>query len=335
MPGGRRARSPDNPDDPVSTERNVSSYWSAPADGWTLVIHGGAGQLRHLNLSREQEDHARVVLAAALDAGSAILGAGGSAVDAVEAAVRVLEDDPYFNAGRGAVFSADGINELDAAIMDGATRDAGAVSAVTKARNPVTLARAVMEQSPHVMLTAGGADRFGAEHGIEQVAPAWFHTDERWRQYEELRKGGTFDADLKYGTVGAVARDAQGHVAAATSTGGLTGKRWNRIGDSPVIGAGTWAEDAGAATSCTGSGEHFIRVGAAHELSARVRLGGAGLDEAAGAVIGEIGAFGGVGGLISVDAQGRGGWCFNSQGMYRGMARGGEPHRVELYGIGE
>lgn len=317
----------------LSDQRPLSSYWTSPTEGWTLVIHGGAGQLRDQQLDAASEAHATGVLTAALDAGAAILAAGGGAVDAVEAAVRVLEDDPYFNAGRGAVFSADGINELDAAIMDGATRDAGAVSAVTKAKNPVTLARAVMEQSPHVMLTAAGADRFGAEHEIEQAAPAWFHTDERWRQYEELRAGGRFDADLKYGTVGAVARDAKGHLAAATSTGGLTGKRWNRIGDSPVVGAGTWAEDAGAATSCTGSGEHFIRVGAAHELSARVRLAGESIGDASQAVIGEIGTLGGIGGLISVDGQGRGGWCFNSQGMYRGLARADQPVIVELYGV--
>jgi len=316
----------------VTEERSLTSRWSGPTEGWTLVIHGGAGQLRRLLLTDDAEAHAKAILTTALDAGATILAAGGTAVDAVEAAVRVLEDDPYFNAGRGAVFSADGINELDAAIMDGATRAAGAVSAVTKARNPVTLAKAVMEQSPHVMLTAAGADRFGAEHGIEQAAPAWFHTDERWRQYEELRAGGRFDADLKYGTVGAVARDAHGHLAAATSTGGLTGKRWNRIGDSPVVGAGTWAEDGGAATSCTGSGEHFIRIGAAHEVSARIRLAGQTIGEAGAGVIGEIDALGGTGGLISVDAQGRGGWCFNSQGMYRGLARADQPHIVAMYG---
>ena len=313
-------------------DRQINSRWTGPTEGWTLVIHGGAGQLSKLLLDAATETHARDALAAALDAGGTILAAGGSATDAVEAAVRLLEDDPHFNAGRGAVFSADGINELDAAIMDGATREAGAVSAVTKAKHPIALARAVMEQSPHVMLTAAGADRFGAEHGLEQAAPAWFHTDERWRQYEELRAGGTFDADLKYGTVGAVARDTAGHLAAATSTGGLTGKRWQRIGDSPVIGAGTWADDRGAATSCTGSGEHFIRVGAAHELSARVRLAHQQLGEAGEGVIGEIGALGGVGGLISVDTAGRGGWCFNSSGMYRGIARADHPRIVALYG---
>jgi len=316
----------------VADHRQITSQWTGPADGWTIVVHGGAGQLRNLLLAPEDDAHARAALAAALDAGSTVLAAGGGAVDAVEAAVRVLEDDPHFNAGRGAVFSAEGVNELDAAIMDGRNRQAGAISAVTRSKHPVSLARAVMEQSPHVMLTAAGADRFGAEHGLEQAAPAWFHTDERWRQYEELRAGGAFDADLKYGTVGAVARDAAGHLAAATSTGGLTGKRWNRIGDSPVIGAGTWADDRGAATSCTGSGEHFIRVGAGHELSARVRLARQPLEQAGEGVIGEIGEMGGIGGLISVDGEGRGGWCFNSQGMYRGLARADQPHIVALYG---
>ncbi|KKC26248.1 isoaspartyl peptidase/L-asparaginase family protein [Sphingomonas sp. SRS2] len=316
----------------MAKTRQITSHWTGPTEGWTLVIHGGAGQLKREQVGAEGDAHARAAIAAALDAGASILAGHGSALDAVEAAVRVLEDDPHFNAGRGSVFSAEGINELDAAIMEGTTREAGAVSAVTKARHPVALARAVMEQSPHVMLTAAGADRFGAEHGLEQAAPAWFHTDERWRQYEELRAGGTFDADLKYGTVGAVARDTQGRLAAATSTGGLTGKRWNRIGDSPVIGAGTWADDRGAATSCTGSGEHFIRVGAAHELSARVRLAGAALGEAGDGVIGEIGAIGGVGGLISVDHEGRGGWSFNSGGMYRGMARADQPQVVAIYG---
>lgn len=316
----------------MAKTRQITSHWTGPTEGWTLVIHGGAGQLRREQVGAERDVHARAAMAAALDAGATILGAGGSALDAVEAAVRVLEDDPHFNAGRGSVFSAEGINELDAAIMEGTTREAGAVSAVTKAKHPIALARAVMEQSPHVMLTAAGADRFGAEHGLEQAAPAWFHTDERWRQYEELRAGGTFDADLKYGTVGAVARDNEGRLAAATSTGGLTGKRWNRIGDSPVIGAGTWADDRGAATSCTGSGEHFIRVGAAHELSARVRLAGQALGEAGDGVIAEIGALGGVGGLISVDHEGRGGWSFNSSGMYRGIARADQPRVAAIYG---
>ena len=316
----------------MASQRRITSHWTGSSPAWTLVLHGGAGQIRRESLDSAVDAAVRVALAAALDAGSTILAANGSALDAVEAAVRLLEDDPHFNAGRGAVFTNEGINELDAAVMDGRTRDAGAVSAVTHSKHPVTLARAVMEQSPHAMLTGAGADRFGAEHGIEQAPPAWFHTDERWRQYEELKAGGAFDADLKYGTVGAVARDTDGHLAAATSTGGLTGKRWNRIGDSPVIGAGTWADDNGAATSCTGSGEHFIRVGAAHEISARVRLGGLELGQAAEATIAEIGDLGGTGGIISVDHHGAGGWCFNSAGMYRGMAQADAAPRVALYG---
>jgi len=310
----------------------ITSHWTGPAEGWTLVVHGGAGQIKRESLDPAVDAAVRAALTAALDAGGEILARGGRALDAVEAAVRILEDDPHFNAGRGAVFTNEGVNELDAAIMDGHSRDAGAVSAVTHTKHPVTLARAVMEQSPHTMLTGAGADRFGDEHGIEQAPPAWFHTDERWRQYEELKAGGSFDADLKYGTVGAVARDAAGHIAAATSTGGLTGKRWNRIGDSPVIGAGTWADDRGAATSCTGSGEHFIRVGAAHEISARVRLASAPLGDAAEAVIADIGELGGTGGIISVDRQGAGGWCFNSIGMYRGIAIADAAPRVALYG---
>jgi beta-aspartyl-peptidase (threonine type) len=315
----------------VASDRRITSYWTPAIGEWTLVVHGGAGQIRRETLDPLVDAAVRAALDAALVAGSAILAAGGQALDAVEAAVRVLEDDPHFNAGRGAVFTADGINELDAAVMDGATRDAGAVSAVTHSRHPVTLARAVMERSPHTMLTGAGADRFGSEHDIEQAPPAWFHTDERWRQYEELKAGGRFDADLKYGTVGAVARDAAGHLAAATSTGGLTGKRWNRIGDSPVIGAGTWADDRGAATSCTGSGEHFIRVGAGHEVSSRVRLAGQSVGDAAQATIAAIGDLGGTGGLISIGADGSSGWCFNSAGMYRGLAGAGGRH-VALYG---
>ena len=197
------------------------------------------------------------------------------------------------------------------------TSSSSAVSAITKAKHPIALARAVMEQSPHVMLTAAGADRFGAEHGLEQAAPAWFHTDERWRQYEELRAGGTFDADLKYGTVGAVARDAAGHLAAATSTGGLTGKRWQRIGDSPVIGAGTWADDRSAAISCTGTGECFIRTCFGHEVHARMSYSGWDLARACAAGLDEVRALDGRGGVIAIDREGNIALPFNSKAMYR------------------
>jgi beta-aspartyl-peptidase (threonine type) len=310
----------------------IISHWISAPDGWTLLIHGGAGQIRREATDAATDGGVRDALRLALEAGSALLAEGKSALDAVEAAVRLLEDDPWFNAGRGAVFTADGVNELDAAMMDGATRNAGAVSAITRTRNPVSLARAVMEKGPHVMLSGAGADRFAAEQGLEQVDPSWFRVEERWRQFEEMRDSGTFDVDLKYGTVGAVARDNQGHLAAATSTGGLTGKRWNRIGDSPVIGAGTWADDRGAATSCTGSGEHFIRAGAAHEISSRVRLANEPLGLAADAVMDDIGALGGTGGVISIDGSGAGGWCFNTPGMYRGLATASGVRCVALYG---
>lgn len=310
----------------------IISHWISAPDGWTLLIHGGAGQIRREATDAATDAGVRDALRLALEAGSALLAEGKSALDAVEAAVRLLEDDPYFNAGRGAVFTADGVNELDAAMMDGFTRNAGAVSAITRTRNPVSLARAVMEKGPHVMLSGAGADRFAAEQGLEQVDPSWFRVEERWRQFEEMRDSGTFDVDLKYGTVGAVARDMQGHLAAATSTGGLTGKRWNRIGDSPVIGAGTWADDRGAATSCTGSGEHFIRAGAAHEISSRVRLADEPLGLAADAVMDDIGTLGGTGGVISIDGSGAGGWCFNTPGMYRGLATASGVRCVALYG---
>src|SRR3546814_115189 len=212
---------------------------------WKLVIHGGAGVIERDRLTAEQEKEIRAALDLALQTGSRILAAGGDSLDAVEATVKVLETDPHFNAGRGAVFTYDGANEMDAAIMDGENREAGAVAGITATKNPISVARAVMEDSPHVMLSGAGADQFSREQGLEQAPPEYFATPERRRQLEEMKakKISWFDVDLKYGTVGAVALDSEGHVAAATSTGGLTGKRWDRIGDSPIIGAGTYADD--------------------------------------------------------------------------------------------
>lgn len=304
------------------------------ADGWSLVIHGGAGVLERAKMTPERDRDTRAALTRALEAGGAVLSKGGSAVEAVEAAVRVLEDDPHFNAGKGAVFTAEGRNELDAAIMNGATRAAGAVAGVTRTKNPISLARAVMEKSPHVMLAGAGADAFSKEQGLEQVDPSYFRTEERWEQLQKLRSQGaaTFDAEVKYGTVGAVARDTRGHVAAATSTGGLTGKRWGRIGDSPVIGAGTYADDRACAVSATGSGEYYIRVGVAHEICARMRLKGESAQAAADAVQAEVKAMGGSGGVIVVDAHGTPVWSYNTPGMYRGkLSAGGKP-AVGIYG---
>src|SRR5204862_4658023 len=232
----------------------------------------------------------------ALDAGGAILAEGGSALDAVEAASRVLEEDPCFNAGRGSVLAYDGHVELDASFMDGRDRRAGGVAGMRSTRAPISAARAVMEQSPHVLMSYDGADDFAREVGLEQVPNRWFVTPERRRQLDELLAQGSdaFDADIKYGTIGAVAFDNQGHVAAATSTGGLTAKRWGRIGDSPLIGAGTYADDHSAAVSATGSGEYFIRAVAAHQLAERVRLGGISLQVVLDAVLAVIGCLGGM-----------------------------------------
>ena len=300
--------------------------------GWTLVIHGGSGSMTRENLGAAEDAAGRAGLAAALEAGAAILRADGAALDAVEAAVRALEDDPHFNAGRGAVFSWEGVNELDAAIMDGRGRTAGAVSAVTTTRNPVSLARRVMEDGRHVLLAGAGADAFSREVGAEQADPAWFALPERRRQLEEIKAGGGFDAGMKYGTVGAVAVDAAGHVAAATSTGGLTAKRWGRIGDSPLIGAGTYADDRACAVSCTGTGEVFIRAAAAHEIAARVRLGRENVVDAAGALITEVGQLGGKGGVIVVGPDGAGGWAFNTPAMYRAILRDGGAPLIAIYG---
>lgn len=302
--------------------------------GWTLMIHGGAGSMSRDNLSPNEDARGRAGLQSALEAGSVILASGGTALDAVEAAVKILEDDLHFNAGRGSVFTYEGHNEMDAAIMDGSTRAAGAVARTTRTRNPVSLARAVMTSSPHVLLSGEGADAFSVEQQLEQVDPIWFATPERLRQLAELksRKSGHFDVDMKYGTVGAVATDAAGHVAAATSTGGLTGKRWGRVGDTPLIGAGTYADDRACAVSATGAGEYFIRIGIAHEITARVRLLGETLDQAAQVVFAELKDMGGVGGVILAAPNGESHWLFNTPAMYRGVARADGTRHVAIYG---
>ena len=300
---------------------------------WKLVVHGGAGVIERSLLSADDEAQIRTGLAAALDAGAAILAAGGTALDAVEAAARSLEDDPHFNAGRGSVFTYQGTIETDAAIMEGARRNAGAVTGATATRNPVSLARAVMEHSPHVLLSREGADQFSREQGLEQVAPEWFATPERRRQLDLMKADEShyFDEELKYGTVGAVACDVHGHVAAATSTGGLTGKRWGRIGDSPLIGCGTYADDRAAAISATGAGEYFIRAAVAHEICARMRMLGEDAATAADKVIADMASLGGSGGVIVVTPRGEAAYAFNTPGMYRGMA-GPEGKTVAIYG---
>lgn len=314
----------------------AGAAWPAMAAEPVLVIHGGAGVVKS-DLTPEREKAVRSGLERALRAGYARLKAGKPAVDAVEAAVRVLEDDPDFNAARGAVFTHDGQNELDAAIMDGATLKAGAVAGVRHVRNPVELARAVMDHSPHVFLIGDGAEAFAKEQGITLVEASYFRTDRRWRQLQEAlekdRLKQAKEADTHHGTVGAVALDRDGHLAAATSTGGLTDKLWGRVGDSPLIGAGTYA-NGGCAMSGTGWGEYYIRTVAAHEICMRVTMMHQPLAEAADEVINhEIPKLGGDGGAILVDGAGNIAMPFNTDGMYRGwVGRDGVAHVAILKG---
>lgn len=287
----------------------------------TLVIHGGAGTIQREALSAERESAIRADLDRALAAGQKVLDAGGAALDAVTAAIVVLEDSPNFNAGKGAVFNAEGVNELDSAVMDGHRQRAGAVAGVHRIRNPVLLARAVMEQSPHVMLVGDGAEAFARSIGISLVDPAYFRTEERWQQLQDARKRSSARLPLPrsyyFGTVGAVALDSGGHIAAATSTGGMTNKRWGRVGDAPIIGAGTWA-DAGCGVSATGWGEFFIRLNVAHDICARVAYRGDALKTAADAVVLQrLPELGGDGGVIALDAKGNIAMPFNTKGMYR------------------
>jgi L-asparaginase / beta-aspartyl-peptidase len=299
-----------------------STALSATTAGPVLLIHGGAGTMRAADMTPEERSQYEAALHEALDAGWRVLADGGSALDAVTAAILPMEDSPLFNAGRGAVFTADGRNELDASIMDGATQAAGAVGGVRWVRNPVLLARRVMEASPHVFLAGPGALEFAIDQGLELKPTEWFWTERRWQQLQRNVQQGAAamaPADGRFGTVGAVALDGSGRLAAATSTGGMTAKRYGRLGDVPVIGAGTWA-DRDCAVSATGDGEYFIRAAAAHAICARIQLAGASPGDAAAAVLGEIRDLGGLGGVIVVDRAGRFTLSFSSEGMYRGHA---------------
>ncbi|KVQ88752.1 isoaspartyl peptidase/L-asparaginase family protein [Burkholderia ubonensis] len=314
-----------------------------------VAIHGGAGTILREAMNTDTELQYRAELAAILRAAQAVLADGGSALDAVSVAVRMLEDCPLFNAGRGAVYTADGTHELDAAIMDGATLAAGAVCCVTRVRNPVLAARRVMEASEHVMFAGAGADAFAAAHGLEVVEPGYFGTEARHAQWLKARDaagalldhdaatfafgdGAPLDPDRKHGTVGAVARDLHGHVAAATSTGGITNKQPGRVGDSPIIGAGCYADDATCAVSSTGTGEMFIRLATAHDVAAQIAYRGVSVAEAAyDVVMNKLPRIAGRGGIIAVDAHGNVAMPFNTDGMYRGYARVGAAPVVGIY----
>lgn len=320
---------------PLTTAAQDSDQSHTPQ----LIIHGGAG-VAPGDLSAEEEVGARAALREALLRGQEVLRAGKSAEEAVIAAIVVLEDSPYFNAGRGAVFTHEGRNELDASLMLGNGREAGAVAGVTRVKNPIVLAQAVMRQSPHVMLTGQGAEAFAKEKGVQLVAPEWFRTEKRWQQLqrrlaEDAGKQAQHDGEAEYrryvGTVGAVAMDAQGHLAAGTSTGGMTNKRWSRVGDSPVIGAGTWA-DGQCAVSGTGWGEFYIRTAAARTICARIEHRGETAQQAGGKVINEeIVALGGDGGALVMTADGGYAFVFNTPGMYRGRVGVHGAPQVAIY----
>ncbi len=319
---------------------------------WSIAIHGGAGVIDRKSLTPEQDAAYRAALQRAIDAGIAVLDSDGAALDAVQAAISVMEDDPLFNSARGAVFTSEGRIELDASIMDGKTLAVGAVAGVTRTRHPLQLARRVMENSPHVMMIGAGADTFSREQGLEQVDPSWFYTERRWQALEEFLKARglpipakpagasnlrTALDDLvhdegKKGTVGAVVVDRVGNVAAGTSTGGTTGKRWGRVGDSPIIGAGTYASNASCAVSATGTGEYFIRLTVAREICALVEYKNMSLQAAADEVIQKrLTELGGDGGIIAVAPDGQIAWSFNTSGMYRARAAQGKGVEVGIY----
>jgi beta-aspartyl-peptidase (threonine type) len=293
---------------------------------WAIVIHGGAGGITRDNLSPEMDKEYRAALLVALNTGKKILKEGGSALDAVEQTIRTMEDNPLFNAGKGSVFTHDGKNELDAAIMDGSNLAAGAVAGVTDIKNPITAARRVMTNSPHVLLTGAGASQFAGEQGLEIVPPSYFYTEKRFNELQEILKRE------KNGTVGCCALDKNGNLAAGTSTGGMANKRYNRVGDSPIIGAGTYANNNSCAVSATGHGEYFIRWTVAHDISALMEYKGLSLRDASELVVNDkLVKAGGSGGVICVDRSGNISMPFNSSGMFRGFASADGKEGIFIY----
>jgi len=326
----------------------------APAGKWAIVMHGGAGVIERGSMTPQRDKAYRAGLDEAIHAAAAVLEKGGSSVDAVEAALRMLEDNPLFNAGKGAVFDADGKNELDAAIMDGKTLKAGAVAGVTRTKNPISLARAVMDKSPHVMLVGPGADEFAASVGLQQVDPSYFFTEPRWQGLirQLKREGrpipprpagappepGKPVAELegpdahKWGTTGIVVRDRAGNIAAGTTTGGTQAKRFGRVGDSPIIGAGTYASNESCAVSATGTGEYFIRLTVARTICALVQYKGMRLQAAVDDVIGrQLTDLKGDGGVIALTPDGQLAWGFNTPGMFRARLVEGGPVQMGIY----
>ncbi len=309
--------------------------WSEGSYG--LAIHGGAGTISRASLSPGQEAAYLEQLTLAVNAGNAVLAGGGKAIDAVVAAILVMEDSTLFNAGRGAVYTHGGGHELDASLMQGEDLAAGAVAGVSDVRNPILLAREILQYSPHVMLSGEGASQYAAERGLARVKPDWFGTERRYRSWQkangiEPAQAGIVEEDYKFGTVGAVALDRQGNLAAGTSTGGMTNKRYGRIGDSPVIGAGTYANNESCAVSATGHGEYFIRYTVAHDICARMQYGALTLEQAAQQVVNiELVDAGGDGGIIAIDRDGQISLVFNSEGMYRAYSHNGAAPTAAIY----
>lgn len=333
---------------------SMTSWGQQGTHKWAIVVHGGAGVIDRGSMSPQTEAAYRAGMKEAIEAGAKVLDKGGSSLDAIEATIHILEDNPLFNAGRGAVFAADGRNELDSAIMDGVTMKAGAVTGVTRTRHPISLARAVMEKSKWVMLSGDGADAFAAHVGLEQVPPSFFFTERRWQSLvRELKREGLPIpprpagappapakpvAEIeppeahKFGTVGVVALDKNGNIAAGTSTGGLTAKRWGRIGDSPIIGAGTYASNQSCAVSATGTGEYFIRLTVARTICALVQYKGMKLQAAADEVIHhQLQDLHGDGGVIALTPDGQMAWSFNTSGMYRARIAEGGKLQIGIY----
>lgn len=309
--------------------------------GYVLAIHGGCEDIRPEKFNPESEQAYLAVLQQSLDAGGSILECGGLALDAVQAAIQVLEDARFFNAGRGSVFTHEGRNEMDAALMQGQDLAAGAVAGVTNIKNPIAAARLVLENSRHVLLTGQGAEEFAFLQGLEQADPEYFYEQRRWdellaaRQQDEQQEQDPVGGSKKFGTVGAVCLDQHGNLAAGSSTGGTTNKKYGRIGDSPIVGAGVYADNAVCAVSCTGEGEYFLRRVAAHRIAALMQFQGLNLAQAASLVLEDIQNMGGLGGLIAVDISGHVVLPFITQGMYRGLLRQGQRPWVAMYGPAE
>lgn len=327
---------------------SLSGREAQEAKPFGIVIHGGAGNITKKTMGKKNEKLYRQKLAEALTAGYRILEKGGSSLDAVEAAIKIMEDSPLFNSGKGAVFTGEGTNELDASIMEGGTLNAGAVAGVKRIKNPISLARLVMERSPHVLLTGAGAETFAKQEGMEWVSPDYFFTKQRWQSLQKIKKQekkkekdpakkksalttrGRGDVE-KFGTVGAVALDKTGNLTAGTSTGGMTNKKFGRVGDSPIIGAGTYANNKTCAVSATGHGEYFIRSVAGYDISALMEYKGLSLEEAAGLVVEKIEKLGGRGGFIAIGKDGEIAMPFSTGGMFRGYALEGKEITIKMY----